>query len=54
VEKNMPVEEMVSFMASKIESLDDKITTALGELYEQMVSDTKAILKHLPPTQKKE
>lgn len=41
--KGMPAEEMINFMASKIENLDDKITEALGKLYEQMVVEVKAI-----------
>jgi len=47
VEKGMPTEEIVNFMSSKIENLDDKITEALGNLYEQMVVDTKAIARSL-------
>lgn len=45
-EKNTPPEELVKFMSSKIENLDDKITQALGELYQQMVEDVKTISKN--------
>lgn len=42
-EQETPVEEIIKFMSSRIENLDDKITKALGELYEQMVTDIKQI-----------
>jgi len=42
-EKGLPIEEIVKFMSSRVENLDDKITQALGELYEQVVTDVKMI-----------
>lgn len=47
VEQNMPPEEMIGFMASRIEGLDQKITEALGELYEKMVTEVKTLAQTL-------
>lgn len=39
------IEEVVSFLSSKIHNIDEKISQAFGDLYDELVTDTLAIAK---------